>query len=103
IKIYKEFWAVNKTAMNIKRALQDERLLRAVISMGKKEFSELLKKFAPLAERIRYRRNRKRKAGAGSKHTLETPEQKLFYVLFYMKCYQTFDVAGYFFDVDKSQ
>jgi hypothetical protein len=89
--------------MNIQRAMQDERLLRAVISMGKKEFSELLKTFAPLTERIGYKRNRKRKAGAGRKHTLETPEQKLFYILFYMKCYPTFDVAGYFFDVDRSQ
>lgn len=89
--------------MNIQRAMQDERLLRAVISMGKKEFSELLKKFTPLAKRIQYRKNRKRKAGAGRKHTLKTPEQKLFYILFYMKCYPTFDVAGYFFDVDRSQ
>lgn len=89
--------------MNIQRALQDDRLLRAVIGMGKKEFLQLLEKFAPLVNRVTYKRGRKRKAGAGRKHSLTTPGQKLFYMLFYMKCYPTFDVAGYFFEVDKSQ
>jgi len=89
--------------MNIQRALEDERLLRAVIGMGKKEFKELLKVFAPLAGRIPYKRGRKRKAGAGRKHTLKTMEEKLFFILFYMKCYPTFDLAGYFFEVDRSQ
>lgn len=89
--------------MNIEKALKNDRLMRAVIGMGKKEFYKLLTKFAPLAGRIKYKRNRKRKAGAGRKHTLETAEQKLFYMLFYMKCYPTFDVAAFFFGVDKSQ
>ncbi|MBI3623465.1 transposase [Candidatus Pacearchaeota archaeon] len=89
--------------MNIEKAMYDDRLMRAVIGMCRKEFSELLKKFAPLVSRVKYKRNRKRKAGAGRTHTLETPEQKLFYMLFYMKCYPTFDVAGFFFEVDKSQ
>lgn len=89
--------------MNIQRALQDERLMRAVIGMGKKEFFKLLKKFAPLANKIKYKRDRKRKKGAGRKHTLKTAEQKLFYMLFYMKCYPTFDVAAFFFGVNKSQ
>jgi hypothetical protein len=89
--------------MNIQKAMQDDRLMRAVIGMGKKEFYKLLAKFAPLAGRIKHKRNRKRKAGAGRKHTLETAEQKLFYMLFYMKCYPTFDVAAFFFGVDKSQ
>jgi len=89
--------------MKIERALQDDRLLKAVIGMGREEFLELLEKFSPIATRVPYKRNRKRKAGAGRKHTLETTEQKLFYILFYMKCYPTFDLAGYFFDTDKSQ
>lgn len=89
--------------MNIQRALQDDRLLGAVIGMGKKEFKKLLKEFAPIVSRTPYKRGRKRKAGAGRKHTLTTPEEKLFYMLFYMKCYPTFDLAGYFFGVDRSQ
>src|SRR5687767_3021668 len=89
--------------LNINRALKDERLLRAIIGMGKKEFSELLTKFIPLAKRIQYKRNRKRQPGAGRRHSLETAGQKLFYILFYMKCYPTYDVASLVFDVDRSQ
>lgn len=89
--------------IDIERALNNDRLMRAVIGMGRKEFLELHKKFIVHVKRTPYKRNRKRKAGAGRTHTLETPEQKLFYMLFYMKCYPTFDVAGFFFRVDKSQ
>lgn len=89
--------------MNLQKAIDDPRLMRAVIGMGKEEFSELLEKFSPLASRIKHKRNRQREPGAGRKHTLENAEQKLFYILFYMKCYPTFDVAGFFFGVDRSQ
>lgn len=89
--------------MNIQKGLNEDRLMRAVIGMGKKEFSQLLKKFSPLVNRTRYKKNRKRKPGAGRTHTLETPEQKMFFILFYMKCYPTLDVAGFFYEVDKSQ
>lgn len=63
----------------------------------------LLKRFSPIAERVHYKKNRKRKAGGGRTHTLETSEQKLFFMLFYMKCYPTFDQAGFFYGVDRSQ
>lgn len=89
--------------MNIKKALNNERIMKAVIGMGKKEFNKLLMVFGPIVSRVKYKRNRKRKAGAGRKHTLRTPEEKLFYMLFYMKCYPTFDVAAFFYGVDKSQ
>jgi len=89
--------------LNINHALEDDRLLRAVIGMGKEEFSELLTKFIPIEKRIQYKRNRNRQPGAGRPHTLETAEQKLFYILFYMKCYPTYDVASFVFDVDRSQ
>lgn len=89
--------------LNINRALRNDRLMRAVIGMGKKEFLKLIIKFTPIVQRRTYKKNRRRKPGAGRSHTLETAEQKLFYILFYMKCYPTFDVASLFFDVDKSQ
>jgi hypothetical protein len=89
--------------MNIERAIKDERLLKAVIGMGKEEFKQLLKKFASLAMRKPYKRNRKRKPGAGNKHTLGTAEKKLFFILMYMKCYPTFDLAGFFWNVNRSQ
>jgi DDE superfamily endonuclease/Helix-turn-helix of DDE superfamily endonuclease len=89
--------------INIKHALVHDRLMRAVIGMGRKEFLQLLEEFTPHAKRTPYKRNRKRKAGAGRPHTLETTEEKLFYILFYMKCYPTFDVAAFFFGVDRAQ
>jgi hypothetical protein len=89
--------------MNLQKAIEDNRLMRAVIGMGNEEFSELLEKFSPLVNRIKHKRGRQREPGAGRKHTLETAEQKLFYILFYMKCYPTYDVAGFFFDVDRAQ
>ena len=89
--------------IDIEHVLKDDRMMRAVIGMGVGEFAELYERFAPYAERIRYKRDRKRKAGAGRHHTLGNSAAKLFYILFYMKCYPTFDVAGFFFGVDRAQ
>lgn len=89
--------------INIDRALQQDRLLRAVTGTNKKDFEQLLIVFAPLVERKRYKKNRKRKWGAGRKHSLATSAGKLFFILFYMKCYPTYDLAGLFFQVDKAQ
>lgn len=89
--------------LNINRALKEDRKLSAITGYNRKAFKKLLIKFAPLSARVKYKRNRKRKAGGGRKHTLKMSEEKLFYMLFYMKCYPTFDLAGLIFDVDKSQ
>jgi hypothetical protein len=51
----------------------------------------------------RTKRRYKRRPGAGRKHTLGTSRAKLFFLLFYLKCYPTFDVAGLLFDVDRSR
>ena len=69
--------------MNLQKIIKDNRLMRAVIGMGKEEFSELLKKFSPLVNRVKHKRGRKREPSAGRKHTLETAEQKLFYIRHY--------------------
>src|SRR5216683_311363 len=89
--------------LNISRALRSDRLLRATTGYDRKRFEELVVKFAPFVLRVKYKRNRKRKAGGGRPHTLKTSAEKLFYMLLYMKCYPTFDLAGFFFQVDRSQ
>lgn len=89
--------------MDIQKALKQDRLLRAVTAMNQKGFNALLKNFSPYANRKKYKRNRKRQSGAGRKHTLPTAKDKLFFVLFYMKCYPTYDLAALIFNVDKSQ
>ena len=38
----------------------------------------------------------------GRNFMLKSSEEKLFFILFYMKCYSTFEVAGFFFNVNKS-
>ena len=46
---------------------------------------------------------RQRSVGGGLLARLRTFEHKLFYILFYFKCYPTFDLAGILFDIDRSQ
>ncbi|WP_375340289.1 transposase family protein [Okeania sp.] len=44
---------------------------------------------------------RQRSVGGGRKAPLPTVEDKLFYILFYLKCYPTFDLASILFDMDR--
>jgi hypothetical protein len=44
---------------------------------------------------------RKRARGGGRKARLESIESKLFFILFYFKCYPTFDVLGFLFDLER--
>ena len=46
---------------------------------------------------------RQRQPGGGRNPELTTAEDKLFFILFYVKCYPTFDVAGVLFEVHRSQ
>jgi hypothetical protein len=90
--------------LRIERIRKSERVMKAVIGMTTKEFETLSYSFAnAFAKSKRPKKDRKRKEGAGLKHTLKGIEDKLFFVLFYMKCYPTFDVAGFFYGVDKAQ
>lgn len=45
---------------------------------------------------------RQRVPGAGRKARLDATEDKLFYILFYCKCYPTFDLTSVLFDFDRS-
>ena len=96
-----------KKMLNIKRIIFDDRLRRALTRLNKKAFDDLLPTFAQvIAQQEIPRRSqqpRQRATGAGRKPRLETVEQKLIYILFYFKCYPTFDLAGLLFDIDRSQ
>lgn len=46
--------------------------------------------------------NRTRIPGGGRKGVLSNAELKLFFILFYFKCYPTMDIAGLFFDLVRS-
>ena len=91
--------------LNIERILSQDRLLRATTGLNRKAFEDLLVKFEEvyLSWPQKREKPRKRKLGAGRKARLTTIKEKLFYILFYFKCYPTFDLAAVLFDFDRSQ
>lgn len=89
--------------LNIKRALKQNRLLRALTGLNSKAFQSLLLTFTQVYEQTLRDKPRQRSVGRGRKARLRTFEHKLFYILFNFKCYPTFDVAGILFDIDRSQ
>ncbi len=94
--------------MNINRILKNERLMLALTGLNSKEFTELLPTFTAIwkdKRREYYNLNAAgdRAMGGGRKGFLKTVEDKLFYILFYYKCYPTFDLAGFVFGCDRSK
>ena len=93
--------------LNLQRASENDRLLRALTGLNRKAFEELKLAFKQelLEEQVPRRspEPRRRAKGAGRKPHLETVEKKLIYMLFYFKCYPTFDLAGILFDLDRAQ
>ena len=93
--------------LKLERIKKDERLLRAMTGLNFKALEALKTAFAEalLKAPIPRRSNqpRQRAVGAGRQSNLVTMEDKLIYVLFYFKCYPTFDLAGLLFDLDRSQ
>jgi hypothetical protein len=94
--------------ININKALKNNRILKSLTGLSIEKFKELVPYFETILKeenrkRIKNDKNRQRKAGGGSKARLESSEAKLFYILFYVKVYPTFDLAGFIFDVNRSQ
>jgi DDE superfamily endonuclease/Helix-turn-helix of DDE superfamily endonuclease len=87
----------------------DERQFKALTGLSRGAFHKLLMMFTVCYEEIiqeNYEKNkaqRQRKPGAGQKGRLNTSEKKLFFLLYYLKTYPTFDVLGYHFDLDRSK
>ena len=79
--------------------------MKALVGQTKAEFERLLPKFSASLKKTQAeaRKERERAVGGGRRHTFETPVDKLFFILFYLKCYPTFDLAGLLYDVDRSQ
>lgn len=89
--------------LNIERALKQNRLLRALTGLNRKAFDALLPTFNAVYEQDLLKQQRQRAVGGGRKARLRNPQDKLFYVLLYFKCYPTFDLAGVLFDIDRAQ
>lgn len=90
--------------MNVKPALRSDRSCLALTGLKVTEFEELVVQFAHVygQEKIKRKKDRQVSFVAGRIGHLRTIEEKLFFVLFYLKSYPTFDVLGFFFNLDKS-
>jgi len=95
----------NPPMLNIKRCFSNNRLTKALTGVTKREFDKLLKTFKKeLKEQaLNKKKQRQREIGGGRKHTLKGTKEKLFFILFYIKTYPTFDMMGFIFEVDKAQ
>ena len=89
--------------------IRNERQFIALIGLPREAFNALLLMFAKCLNLSRKLRDKKRqmprhrKPGGGRKGALPTPEQKLFFILFYLKNYPTFDVLGALFNLSPAK
>ena len=89
--------------------VRNERQFRALTGVSQQEFDQLVPVFSHCLNeenRRRYRRQqaqRRRHPGGGRKGILSAPELKLFFLLFYLKNYPTFDVLGCLFNMSPSK
>jgi hypothetical protein len=89
--------------LDIGRVLKQDRLVRALTGMNRKAFEELLVAFSLLYEQARQTQPRQRAVGGGRKARLLGNQEQLFFILFYFKCYPTFDLTGIIFDIHRCQ
>ncbi len=95
--------------MDIEAVLRKPKLMRALTSLEAGEFARLLAAFeqslqAKRAEFNRFGEKRRRAPGAtGNAGVLARPRERLFFVLFYFKCYPLQEVMGVFFGLSQPQ
>jgi hypothetical protein len=92
----------NKKIMDIDKILKSRRMSMALIGLNKIKFEELVVDFTKVLMEERNKCKRKRKIGGGRNGNIKDPEKKLFFILFYMKNYPTFDVAAFLFGSSKT-
>ena len=94
--------------MSLEKILKNPRLTSALTGLTPLEFTALLPVFIEaLFKKMKQRHNerahpnKRRKFGGGRKGFLPTPADKFFFILFYYKCYPTYDVLSFLFDCDR--
>ena len=87
----------------LQRAKRQERTMRAVTGVSIRQFTELSLFFREVLLRKANKKNRKRVVGGGRKGILYGVEEKVFFILFYLKVYPTYDLASMLFQADRSQ
>jgi len=90
---------------NKKQIFSQPRITKAVLGVTADEFQQLLPAFGQclIQYRIELKPNRKRKVGGGRKGDLPTDEDKLLYILMYLKLYPTYDALAVLADHCRSK
>ena len=86
--------------ISLDRVLSNGRISHALIGVSRKEFDILLNLF--LQSFLIYERSHKIDFARGRKSIISQLEEKLLFILFYLKTYPTFDVLGILFDMDRT-
>lgn len=83
--------------MNVSTALYSDRTCLSLTGLRRVEFQDLAESFRSNWEEYIYNRkpDRKRRIGGGRTGQLGTAEEKLLFVLFYLKSYPTYDVLAF--------
>jgi len=89
--------------MHIDKILNNKRLVRSVLGVSKEEFLSLFETFEQIVREDAESKKRKRAPCGGCNGKIKQPKIKLFYILFYVKTYPTFDVAAFMFASSKSR
>ena len=90
--------------LNIDRILKSNRQMKALTGINIVEFELLVPRIDDfISLNISSKKARKRRIGGGRKGVLNSMELKLFFILFYLKVYPTYDLASAIFGVDKSR
>lgn len=91
--------------MNIRSALRTDRMCKALTGLTIKEFQNLVDDFSWNYQEYESKRkpDRKRKLGGGRDSYLERMDDKLFYALWYLKTYPTYDVASFYVGFARSK
>ena len=83
---------------NIEKILKKKRLCQALTGVSPETIYESFPYFEIELER---HDKKEKKSSKVRKTELKSSLEKLFFILYYVKCYPTFDEAGFFFGVDK--
>lgn len=82
--------------MNIEKLSNNPRGTKALTGLTYEEFINLIETFNKELNNYRNSKNEFRKTGGGKKGYLPTSKEKVFFILFYLKTYPTFDVLSFF-------
>jgi hypothetical protein len=85
------------------KSLNNDRMIKATIGMSRERFDQLAIDFTVAFQEHKVDRLRKKEIkrlpAGGLNGVFDSDEKRLFFILFYLKTYPTFDVLGFHFDL----